>query len=132
MKYEETAVSTGSGQVVHLLAFLELQLDANLADGLVLWEQAFVAARQQWELGRARQLLALVKRYGLAPRQRAVIRTLAGQLQAQQADWAGAVAAYEQSLQLWPEQVDTLSSLGNGLRRGLLKRLWLGNLLRHR
>lgn len=102
---------------VHLQAFLELRLDADLEGGLVVWEQAFAAARNKWQLFQARQLLALIKRYPLTPQQRASLNSLEGHFLSQQADWPAAVTAYENALSLRPDEADALSGLGNALRR---------------
>jgi tetratricopeptide (TPR) repeat protein len=102
---------------VHLLAYLETRLDTDLDAGLAAWQHAFAQARTGWQLSQARQLLQILKKYPLSRQQRAVVRTLEGQLWAQQGEWSEAAAAYDHSLALWPEQVGALSGLGNALRR---------------
>lgn len=103
--------------VVHLIAYLDICLEADLTAGLAAWEHAFAQARNGWQLGQTQQLLQIVKKYPLNQEQRAWLRTLEAHILVQQGEWSQAVVAYEQSLNQLPQQVSALSGLGSALRR---------------
>ena len=100
----------------HLLAYLDLRLEADRAAGLEGWRQAFLAARAEWQIDLVSQLLGLLKRYDLPADQQATLRLLEGQWLSQQGRWSEALAACERSLQQRPDHVPTLSAKGTALR----------------
>ncbi|RMG94871.1 MAG: hypothetical protein D6706_13060 [Chloroflexi bacterium] len=55
---------------VHLLAYLETRLDADLGTGLAAWQHAFNQARVGWQLGSSRWWLAVIPVHTTQIRQR--------------------------------------------------------------
>ena len=102
--------------LAHLFAYLDLFLETNLDVGLEEWRQVWAQLCESWQLGAARQLLQLIKRYPLTPLQQATLYTFEGQLLSQQGNWREALKAYEKSLVLAPSGVAALSGRGNTLR----------------
>ncbi len=69
-------------------------LAAQAPGALTRWQEAFVAARDRWQLDRATILLRMLKGRALDARGQGLARYLAGTLLVKQGDWPAAAAAY--------------------------------------
>ena len=98
-------------------------LAAQAPGALARWQEAFVAARDEWQLDRATVLLRMLKGRALDARGQGLARYLEGTLLVKQGDWPAAAATYQRSLALHRAagsvsgQVAALNGLANVLRR---------------
>jgi tetratricopeptide (TPR) repeat protein len=112
-----------SNEADYEIELIATGLAAQAPGALTRWQEAFVAARDRWQLDRATVLLRLLKGRVLDARGQGLARYLEGTLLVKQAAWPAAAAAYQRSLALHRAagsvsgQVTALNGLANVLRR---------------
>ena len=112
-----------SNEADYEIELIATGLAAQAPGALTRWQEAFVAARDRWQLDRATVLLRLLKGRALDVRGQGLARYLEGTLLVKQGDWPAAAAAYQRSLALHRTsgsisgQVTALNGLANVLRR---------------